>query len=192
MKLLKILDLSLRYFVARFVACTVLLGVPVLSHAQISEYEIKAAFLFNFALFTQPISTSPPSPKPEISGDDVAYRICIYGKDPFGATIKSLATRKVARRPIVVLQVVTAEELKVCQMVYIGEAEREVTRRAVAAVSGLPIITVAELKEFPAPTVMFNLILLDEKVAFQVNTVAAKNQLMDVSAKLIRLAQNVH
>jgi hypothetical protein len=40
--------------------------------------------------------------------------------------------------------------------------------------------------------VMFNLMLLDEKVAFQVNTVAAKSQLMDVSAKLIRLAKNVH
>jgi YfiR/HmsC-like len=192
MKLLKILAYCLRHCAAHLAACVVLAGAPILCHAQISEYEIKAAFLFNFALFTQPIPTAVLSPKPEASGDDVAYRICIHGKDPFGAAIKSLATRKVARRPIVVVQGVAVEELKACQMVYIGEAEREATRRAVAAVSGLPIITVAELKEFPAPTVMFNLMLLDEKVAFQVNTVAAKSQLMDVSAKLIRLAKNVH
>jgi hypothetical protein len=192
MKLLKMLGHCLHHRAAHLVAGAVLVGTPILCHAQISEYEIKAAFLFNFALFTQPISTTVPSPKPEINGGDTAYRICIHGKDPFGAAIKSLTTRKVARRPIIVMQGVAVEELKTCQMVYIGAAEREVTQRAVAAVNGLPIITVAELKEFPAPTVIFNLILLDEKVAFQVNTVAAKGQLMDVSAKLIRLAKNVH
>ncbi len=157
--------------------------------AQINEYEVKSAFLFNFALFTQPIASTvaPLAPQPSSP-----YRICIYGKDPFGAAAKSLASRKIAGRDIMFALGVSLDELKTCQMVFIGETEREVVRRATAAVSGLPIITVAEVKEFPFTSVMFNLILVDEKVAFQVNTVAAKNQQLDISAKLIRLAKNVH
>jgi YfiR/HmsC-like len=174
------------------------LVAPSMVQAQINEYEVKAAFLFNFALFTQPIATAataaPAVPPTQSSAEAAAppYRICIHGKDPFGAAAKSLSSRKVAGRAVALLPGVSLDELKACQMVFIGETERDAVRRAVSALGGLPIITVAEAKEFPFAGVMFNLILVDEKVAFQVNTVAAKNQQLDVSAKLIRLAKNVH
>jgi len=181
----------------RALAFALLIAAP-LAQAQINEYEVKAAFLFNFALFTQPIGTvtsAPPQVPP--AGEAVAppYRICIHGKDPFAAAAKSLVGRKVAGRVVLVLQDVGLGELKTCQMIFIGEQEREAVRRVVNLVNGFPIITVIEAKEFPFAIslgVMFNLILVDEKVAFQVNTVAAKNQQLDVSAKLIRLAKNVH
>lgn len=177
------------------------LVAPSMVQAQINEYEVKAAFLFNFALFTQPIATAAPAvpvvpavPQAQSSAEAAVppYRICIHGKDPFGAAAKSLSSRKVAGRAVALSQGVSLDELKACQMVFIGETEREAVRRAVSALGGLPIITVAEAKEFPFAGVIFNLILVDEKVAFQVNTVAAKSQQLDVSAKLIRLAKNVH
>lgn len=185
-----------RLAIAFFAMVTSLLSLP--SNAQISEYDVKAAFLFNFALFTQAIP-SAPSGNSTVAPVDAAttaspasYRICIYGKDPFGPALKSLSSRKVAGRPVAIVQGVNLDELKTCQLIFIGETDRDSVRRAANAVIGLPIITVAEVKEFPFTSVIFNLILVDEKVAFKINTVAAKNQQLDVSAKLIRLAKSVH
>ena len=76
--------------------------------------------------------------------------------------------------------------------IFMADGDREGVRKAANSVIGLPIITVAQVNEFPIANVMFNLIVVDDKVAFQVNTVAAKNQQLDVSAKLIRLARDVH
>ncbi len=186
----------------KFVWYALLAGLPNLSVAQVSEYEVKAAFLFNFALFTQPISKVPSTvasstidlAASEAKTDDnaVVYRICIYGKSPFGAALKSLANRKIARRPIIVAQDVALETLKACSLVFIAEEDRDAVRRATTVTQGLPIITVAESKEFPLKNIMFNLTVIDDKVAFQINTVAAKAQQLDISTKLIRLAKSVH
>lgn len=172
----------------RALGCCLLVALPAHAYAQVREYELKAAFLFNFALFTQPTAAAA---KPAVL-DAEPYRICIYGKDPFGAAARTLNARLIAGRPIVVKPAVAIEELKQCQLVFIGEVERESARRAANAISGLPIITVAESKDFPSTAAIFNLLLVDDKVAFQVNTQAARSHQLEVSAKLTRLAKNVH
>ena len=192
MKPINTVIFKLRRCAANALSCLALLTVPAWCQAQANEYEIKAAFLFNFALFTQPIAASAPPSAASIESDEAAYRVCIYGKDPFGTALKSLANRKIARRQILLVRGVETDALKACQLVFFNDPDRDAVRRALLAVSGLPIITVAELKDFPVPTVMFNLIMQDEKVAFQINTVAAKAQQLDVSTKLLRLAKNAH
>ena len=177
-----------RAALVRALGCCLLVALPAHAYAQVSEYELKAAFLFNFALFTQPTAAAA---KPAVL-DAEPYRICIYGKDPFGAAARTLNARLIAGRPIVVKPAVAIEELKQCQLVFIGEVERESARRAANAISGLPIITVAESKDFPSTAAIFNLLLVDDKVAFQVNTQAARSHQLEVSAKLTRLAKNVH
>ncbi len=172
---------------ARAIALCAMVALSGHAVAQMNEYDLKAAFLFNFALFTQPAVPA----KPAVSETE-PYRICIFGKDPFGPAANTLTTRTIAGRPIVLRHPVATDELKRCQLVFIGEAERESVRRATSAVSGLPIITVGESKDFPATGTVFNLAVIDDKVAFQVNTQAARVQQLDVSAKLTRLAKSVH
>jgi hypothetical protein len=176
---------------ARAVALCTLVALPADGIAQVKEYDVKAAFLFNFALFTQSSQPSAVAPK-TAAGETESYRLCIYGKDPFGATTKTLATRTISGRRIVVKHPGTIEELKHCQLVFIGDTDGESARRAANAISGLPIITVAESKDFPETGIIFNLVVIDEKVAFQVNMQAARDRQLDVSAKLTRLAKNVH
>ncbi|MEQ1517497.1 MAG: YfiR family protein [Usitatibacteraceae bacterium] len=172
---------------ARAIACTAFVAMHAHAFAQVNEYEVKAAFLFNFALFTQPLAAPPATPV-----DPVApYRMCILGKDPFGSAAKSLSTRKIVGRPIVVKPVGANDDLKQCQLIFMPEAERDSARRTAAAVNGLPIITVGEFRDFPAGGTVFNLMVIDDKVAFQVNTQAARTQQLEVSAKLTRLATSV-
>src|SRR5690606_11584564 len=55
------------------------------------EYQLKAAFLYNFALFT------------EWPADTVnTLRLCIHGRDPFGPELDDLQGRPVRERQIIV------------------------------------------------------------------------------------------
>lgn len=163
------------------------------SAAQVSEQDLKAAFLFNFALFTKPAETAARAGQSDTDPSRTdPYRICIHGKHAMASSGKILNMRMIAGRTIVVRNTATADELKQCELVYIGALEPDSVRRAVQAVTGFPIITVSDSKEFPTPGMVFNLVRVDEKIAFQINTQAARNQQLDVSAKLTRLAKDVH
>ena len=73
--------------VTRAIAACLVVLMSAHAFAQVSEYELKAAFLFNFALFTQPIGAASKA----ATGDGESarpYHICIFGKDPFGAAAK--------------------------------------------------------------------------------------------------------
>ena len=177
--------------VTRAIAACLFVAMPAHVFAQVSEYELKAAFLFNFALFTQPIGAASKATTAD-SEPVRPYHICIFGKDPFGAAAKSLSMRMIGGRPIVVKIAGTTDELKHCELVFIGEIDRDSARRAAHSLSGLPIITVVESKDFLAAGAVFNLLMSDDKVAFQVNTQAARTQQREVSAKLTRLAKSVH
>ena len=61
------------------------------------EYALKAAFLYNFTRFVD----WPPDAFP--SGDG-AFRICVFGTDPFGARLDALARRRVGTRPIEIVK----------------------------------------------------------------------------------------
>lgn len=172
---------------ASMLAWCALAALPAHAFAQASEYEQKAAFLFNFALFTQPIEAASTP----VASEKEPYRICIFGKDPFGAAGKALATRMIAGRQIVLMHSVETDELKQCQLVFIADGNHEAAHRANGAVSGLPIITVGEFKDFPAGSAIFNLVVVEDKIAFQVDMQVARKQQLEVSAKLTRLATSV-
>lgn len=165
------------------------------SFAEISENELKAAFLFNFALFTKPGDTTAGATTTPVLGQSpgAPYHICIHGKDAMASAAKILNRRLIDGRVITVRNTTSPEELAPCQLVFIGAMVAPDALRAVAhAVAGLPVITVRDAGDFPAAGIVFNLVKVDQKIAFQINTVAARAQKIDVSAKLTRLAKDIH
>ncbi|HEX4858773.1 MAG TPA: YfiR family protein [Usitatibacteraceae bacterium] len=155
---------------------------PVL--AQVSEYQVKAAFLFNFALFSQAAGTAVTA------ADERPYPICTMGRHNFGSALDALRAKKIELRPVEVRAVSTADEAARCQLLFLGKSEREATRRAIAAVKGKPVILVAESDHEMAEEMVFVLVLVDERVAFDFNLEVAKAHGLNVSSRLARLARN--
>jgi hypothetical protein len=63
------------------------------------EYQVKAAFLFNFAKFVE-------WPADTFKAADDPITICVWGQDPFGGALEDVVRNKtVAGRPFVVRQV---------------------------------------------------------------------------------------
>ena len=158
-----------------------LLSAGVAAWAQdLPEYRLKAAFLYNFAAFTEWSA--------DLGG---SLNLCIVGADPFGAEIDALNGKKVGERSLVVQRKTTTESLKSCQIVFITTAANGHLPRVLDALRGQPALTVADTPGAVHQGVMLNMAVAQGRITFEANLVAARGARLNLSSKLLRLATEV-
>jgi hypothetical protein len=152
---------------------------PALSD-ELPEYRLKAAFIYNFALFTEwPASVGP------------ALNLCVFGKDPFGEEIDPLQGKKVGERSIAVHRRANTESLKGCQIVFIANSAIGSLPRVLDSVRGTPALTVADSPGAAAQGVALNMGVAQSRITFEANLQAARAAGLNLSSKLLRLATEV-
>jgi len=159
-------------------------GVPGVAHAQgvASEYEVKAAFLFNFTKFVE----WPPA----AFGDEHSLlKICVLGENPFGKTLRSLMGDEVGGRRLSL--VLHPESLETCHVLFVSRSERERLGPILASVRNAPVLTVGDTPGFIDQGGMINFILEGSKVRFDVNQEAAERAGLKISSRLLALAKHV-
>jgi hypothetical protein len=149
------------------------------------EYEVKAAFLYNFAKFVEwPVGAFPDA--------DSALELCIYGDDPFGPIIDRIVqSRTVQGRPIIVQHEVETTSLSACHLLFVGPVASEEMARIVQLTGGTPVLTVGETDWFIDSGGMIRLFLEGGKVRFEVNAGVAEQAQLKVSSQLLKLARTV-
>jgi hypothetical protein len=152
---------------------------------EVSEYQVKAAFLYNFAKFVE----WPPENSGKAS-DPIT--ICIVGEDPFGNILnESFEGKTVRGRRLVIWRLRPDEELKGCQIAFFSSAERNHLKSILQTVNREGVLTVGETGGFAALGGIVNFIREDEKVHFEVNVDAAQRANLKISSKLLSLARIV-
>jgi hypothetical protein len=147
-----------------------------------SEYAVKAAFLYNFAKFVEWPSGAPGGP----------IKIGILGKDPFGSTLDSTVRGKTANgRSLVVRRLKRTRDARSCHIVFISRSEKGRLTEILTAVKGAPVLTVADTERFAHQGGMVNFYLEQNKVRFEANVRAARHARLTISSKLLRLAKIV-
>lgn len=157
--------------------------IPALSLADnVSEYTIKAAFIYNFARFTE---------WPDESDE---LKVCIYGEDPFGSSIDILNGKQSNGRTIKVIRTRSIDEVKSCHIAFLNiiPPVRRLFARALQDIEGANVLTVSDAEGVIDFGVMIGLKLDNDKVAFDVNHTVAKASNIEISAKLLRLAKVVN
>ena len=157
--------------------------IPMLSLADnVSEYTIKAAFIYNFARFTE---------WPDESDE---LKVCIYGEDPFGSSIDVLNGKQSNGRTIKVIRTRSIDEVKSCHIAFLNiiPPVRRLFARALQDIEGTNVLTVSDAEGVIDFGVMIGLKLENDKVAFDVNHTVAKASNIEISAKLLRLAKVVN
>ncbi len=178
--------LSLRHGAGLAALCLAALGIP-LTMAQgaggaFSEYQVKAAFLYNFAKFVE-----WPS-----NGDAKPVKIGILGDDPFGDYLDDAIRGKTIRgRPIEARRFRSIGDLQVCDILFISGSEAKRVREIFKALSGVPVLTVGEGRDFAEEGGMIGLIIEAGKVRFDINNKAAKASGITVRSQLLQLARSV-
>jgi len=150
------------------------------------EYQLKAAFLFNFAKFIDWPTTSFSNPQERFS-------ICILGADPFGSGMDELLQGKtIADRRVSVERSHQLAEMRHCQMVFVSSSEKARVREILEGLKGTNALVVGETEGFAAAGGTIQFAIEDNHVRFLINTDAADRAGLKVSSKLLSLAHVVH
>lgn len=155
---------------------------PPRAPATPTEYEVKAAFLYNFARFVE----WPPDAFHD-AGEP--FVIAILGQDPFGPVIdETVAGKKVAGRPIQVRRASRVDEARDAQIVFVAASERPNTATILKALERPGLLTVGDTDGFAERGGAINFTLQERKVRFQINPAIAAHARLKMSSQLLKLA----
>ncbi|MGH9717090.1 MAG: YfiR family protein [Candidatus Acidiferrales bacterium] len=147
-----------------------------------SEYQLKAAFLFNFAKFVD-------WPRSSFASPNAPFSICILGADPFGQTIDdTLQGQKIGGRAVVVQRFQNASQLRYCQIAFISASEKGHLQAILQSVRGANVLLVGETAGFAAAGGAIQFEMEDDRICFSINPAAAERAGLHVSSKLLSLA----
>lgn len=138
------------------------------------EYQVKAAFLFNFLKFVDwPL---PPQGGPWVIG--------VLGKDPFMESLEDIVRGKTVNgRAVIVQHYAHTADVRNCNILFVPLAEFKHVGNLV-----LPgVLTVGETAGFLEAGGVINFILTDNKIHFEANAQAARAAGLHVSAQLLHL-----
>jgi len=149
------------------------------------EYQLKAAFLYNFAKFVEWDAQSSST----ASGPIV---IAVLGENPFGAELeKAVRDRKINGRAIVVRSVQNGAAASVAHLLFISDAEDSRFGDIREVLKGKGVLTVGESEAFAKRGGIINFVLEGDKLRFEINIDSAEQAGLKVSAQLQKLARAV-
>lgn len=149
------------------------------------EYQVKAAFLYNFAKFVEWPSSS-------FSDASAPFQICVFGRDPFGEELRNITSEKTVNgRKLEVHPGVDLLRARGCHILFIASSVETPASQIFAALRGASVLTVGDTKGFAEQGGMINFVLENERVQFEVNRKAAEEAGLKISSKLLSVAKFV-
>ncbi len=148
-----------------------------------TEYEVKAAFLYNFAKFVK---------WPEDRSLGPTFVIAVLGDDPFGEVLdRTFAGKTIQGRKAEVRRIRTPGPPSDVQILFIGPSERPHLSQILKALEGGSALTVGEMEGFTERGGMIAFRLGSDVVNFDINLDQVERARLKMSSQLIRLARNV-
>jgi len=150
-----------------------------------SDRQVKAAYLYNFAKFVE-------WPEQAFANSTAAIRLCIWNDRLFETDVHQIVNGKaLAGHPIDVVGVQSIEHLRSCHVLFISSSDERETRRIIDALREATVLTVGGMKGFVASGGIINFVLDEERVQFEINHRAATRAGLRISSRLLGVAKRV-
>ena len=146
-----------------------------------NEYQVKAAFILNFARFVD-----WPG---DAFGDGGSLVVGVVGDDPFRGALDQLSGDSVNGRRLVVKRLRSTDNLRACQILFVSSSERNRLGKIMESVRGASVLTIGEVPQFNQIGGVIRFIVQDNKVRFEINTNAAGQARLRISSKLLALSK---
>lgn len=176
-------------FCAWALAALLPLAYPTPIRAQVSasvEYQVKAAFLLNFAKFIE-------WPADAFESEKTPITVCVFGYDPFGNALDELIKGKsINNRELLARRVSHLPDLKTCELLFVSEKEEKRLPEILIGLKGTSTLVVGEGEDFAERGGGVQFILEANRLRFAVNLDAIQRAHLTVSSKLLALAKIVH
>jgi hypothetical protein len=149
------------------------------------EYEVKAAFLYNFSKFIE----WPDKASSYYSG---SFNMCVFGEGPLANALESIQDETIGQKKLVMKHVNALQQAKNCHVLFIGSSEGENLEQIIRALKGMNILLVGDTEGYAQKGVLINFYIEQNKVRFEINVDAVKRSGLRISSKLLNLAKIVY
>ena len=148
------------------------------------EYEIKAAYLYNFINYIEWPENAFPGPGGTIT-------IGVVGQSPFAPALDVLNGKQIKGRTVALKQVIDTKDLGQCQIVFINSSEKARVPELLEKLKDSRVLTVSDFDGFAQQGGIINFISEHNKVRFEINPDAAHRLGLTISSELLKLAKLV-
>ncbi|MDO9149798.1 MAG: YfiR family protein [Methylotenera sp.] len=170
----------------RRLACFIvaLVGLPFISigfAGPLPEYAMKAAFVYNFTLFTE----WPTLPNNTL-------KICTLESDTLKQELEKFRNNQPHGATLLISRITSLEAIKECQALYLSEEDKKRLPVIMSLLENTPVLTITDVPELVGKGVMIGIKTENKRLVFVVDTQAAKKSSLYLSSKLLSLAKKVY
>ncbi|MGB7189546.1 MAG: YfiR family protein [Acidobacteriaceae bacterium] len=160
-----------------------LLFVPLLPAQPLSEYDVEAAYLYDFGKFVRWPADAPKPP---------TFDICILGRGPFDGTLdRIIANNRIGGRPIQKRILSSPAQADGCAILYIADSEANNLRGILDALGDRQSLLVSGMPHFAQSGGTIQFVVEGDRVRFMVNLDAAAKCHLTLSSELLKVALSV-
>ena len=151
----------------------------------LSEYQVKAAYLFNFLKFVEwPDDSFADSLAPIVIG--------VVGEDPFGSALPQVTIGKTVQgRDLVLRKYHAGEDVRGAHILFISPSEKKRLPMILSSLRGSSVLTVADTEGFLDAGGMIQFLNENDRVRFAISVEATSRAKLKMSSKLLSLAKVV-
>ena len=148
------------------------------------EYQVKAAYMFNFAKFVDWPAQAFDSPTQPLV-------FCVLGQTQLGPALHDILSGKVVdQRPLVFRELTDSRDAGKCQVLFMA-LDKKRLRQTLGEVKLLSVLTVGEVEDFTSQGGIVRFVLEGGRVRLEFNLDAADSAKLHVSSKLLNLGTTV-
>lgn len=167
-------------------AVTLLALSPAAVRAQTvaSEAELKAALTLNFARYVE-------WPERSFASREAPILFCLIAREAFAAAFAALESRTSQGRAVKVRRVAPQDDLRGCQVLFIGELDERRQAQLLHSLAGQPVLTVGDADGFIDAGGAIGIVPGEQRLQFEVNRSVLELAHLKASSQLLKLARSV-
>jgi hypothetical protein len=160
--------------------------LAALAQPTIPENRVEAVYLVKFIDFVN-------WPDSAFSAPDSPLVIGVLGEDPFGRILDEVVDGEtVKNRRVIVRRFRNVREVTGVQVLFIDESETSHIHSILRALKDQNVLTVSNIEGFGYGGGIVRFVVENNKVRFRINVDAAKRANLQISSKLLELAEIIH
>lgn len=163
------------------VACFSVVSQPCAA-GTLQEIKVKAGYLLNIPMFAD------WSPSAETCS---SFTIGVIGETPLHSALENMQVKRIKRRPVVVRTLQNISRGDCCQVLFIAASERYRLQRLLAEAHRLGIMTISDMRDFAKLGGMVSLVVVNDRITYDLNLAAARSASISFSSHLMKLANDV-
>jgi hypothetical protein len=153
--------------------------------AKPSEYQVKAAYLYNFGRFVK-------WPQPASGEKNDSFAVCVLGQDPFGQTLDAALTGETLDgKPVKIRRLAKAQDAVDCRILFVSLTEERHLKEILAVIDQPGVLTVSEIPGFSQRGGIIQFVAEGDRVRFEINLANAESSRLVLSSELLKVAATV-